>query len=85
MLSGTPHGDDAMPADLLQVSIYDHPDLEKRSSNAAYAAQCLELAKTEFLRGGGEIMWGECIGQDPSGAPNQSLGFWQWTPGADPA
>jgi hypothetical protein len=72
-----------MPAALLQVTIYDHPDLEKRLSKANYAAACLDLAKTEFLRGGGQLMWGECIGQDPSGAPNQSLGFWQWTPGPD--
>ena len=74
-------GDDAMASRLLQITIYDPGGFQKASSAAAYAVKCAELALAELGRGHGTVMAGDVIGQDPSGATNQVLGEFNFTPG----
>jgi hypothetical protein len=76
-------GDDAMASRLLQITIFDPGGFQKASSAAAYAVKCAELALAELGRGHGTVMAGDVIGQDPSGATNQTLGESNFTPGPD--
>jgi hypothetical protein len=70
-----------MPTPLLRVTIYDPGGWEKASSAAAYAVKCAELALAELSRNHGTVMAGDVIGQDPTGATNQTLGEFFFTPG----
>jgi hypothetical protein len=68
-----------MPATILQITIFDNPDIEKHYSKAAWATQMAQSALLDFGRGyGATAKWGDIIIGD-----GVSAGRWQWTPGPD--
>jgi hypothetical protein len=71
-----------MASRLLQITIYDPGTFQKASSAAAYAVKCAELALAELSSNHGTVMAGDVVGQDPTGATNQTLGEFNFTPGA---